>query len=326
MKRIGLIGAGVMGAEHARLLQGEISGACLAAVSDPRADQAARIARGAPVFSEALDLIASPDVDAIVVASPDATHAALARACIERGKPVLLEKPIAVSAAEGWDVVEAEAAAGRRLVTVGYMRRFDPAYRAIKAARLSGEIGEPVLLHNIHRNVSAPDWFTDKMAITNSFVHEIDTSRFLLDDEIAEAEAVPAGADAALLIVMRTRRGVLVSTEVNVNAAYGYHVHAQLVGTSGTVEMAPAAAVTVNRDRRSSHAYPENWVPRFADAYRIEMQSWISGLAEGRAAGASAWDGFVATAIAEKLAAASGPGWVSASLPDRPKLYAPDAP
>lgn len=322
MKRIGLIGAGVIGAEHARILQEEVAGACLAAISDPRAAQAAQIARGAPVYADALALIRSADIDAVVIASPDATHASLARICVEAGKPVLVEKPIAGSAAEGLTVVEAEVAKGRRFVTVGYMRRFDPGYRAMKATLVSGDIGEAVLLHNVHRNVSAPDWFTGAMAITNSFVHEIDISRYLLDDEIEEAQGVSAGTGGALLITMRTRSGILVSTEVSINARYGYHVHAQIVGSEGTIEMAPAATVVMNRDLRSGHSYPENWVPRFADAYRIQMQQWVHSLEGGKPVGASAWDGYAATAIAEKLAASKNLSpWISVALPERPDLY-----
>ena len=94
-----------------------------------------------------------------------------------------------------------------------------------------------VLLHNTHRNAAAPDWFTGEMAVTNSFVHEIDISRWLLDAEptLARISAAPGGDP--LMITLETDRGAVVSTEVYMNARYGYHVHAQLVGREGTVEM-----------------------------------------------------------------------------------------
>ncbi len=112
------------------------------------------------MFTDARALIASDQVQAVIIASPDATHAEYALACIAAGKPVLCEKPIAATAAEGLAIVQAEAALGRRLVTVGFMRRFDPAYTEMQATLAAGRIGAPVLLHNIHRNLSAPDWFT----------------------------------------------------------------------------------------------------------------------------------------------------------------------
>ncbi|API57738.1 myo-inositol 2-dehydrogenase (plasmid) [Rhizobium leguminosarum] len=322
MKRIGLIGAGVMGAEHARLLQEEISGVCLVAVSDSRADQASRTAKGARVYADPLELINSPDVDAVVIASPDATHAPFTRACIGTRKRVLVEKPLAPNAAECLAVVAEEVAGGVPLVTVGYMRRFDAAYGAMKAARLSGAIGRTFLLHNIHRNVAAPDWFTGAMAITNSFVHEIDISRYLLDDEVNSAQVVEAPAGGPILITMKTRLGFIVSSEVNINARYGYHVHAQLVGSEGTVEMAPLATIITNSNLQSGHTYPENWVPRFADAYRTQMQQWVAALETGERVGASAWDGYASTAIAETIAVnRRRREWIAIDLCDKPAFY-----
>lgn len=148
---VGVIGAGVMGAEHARLLHDETPGADVAAVSDADGPRATAAARGAATFADPMALIRSDAVQAVVVASPDATHAALAKACIAAGKPVLCEKPLAGMAAEALDVVAAESRAGQRLVPVGYMRRFDPGYGEMKRARDRGGIGEAVLLHNVHR-------------------------------------------------------------------------------------------------------------------------------------------------------------------------------
>ena len=88
------------------------------------------------------------------------------------------------------------------------------------------------------------------------------------------------------------------------NAAYGYHVQAELVGRSGTVGLAPPSLTLRNRDRAGGLSYPENWVPRFADAYRRQLADWIGAVKTGAPVGASAWDGYVASAIAEQIAAA----------------------
>jgi myo-inositol 2-dehydrogenase/D-chiro-inositol 1-dehydrogenase len=318
---VGVIGAGVMGAEHARLLREEIGGAYLAAVADADPSRAEAAARGAQTFSDPLTLIADPQVEAVVVASPDATHANLALACLEQRKPVLLEKPLAATAADGWRVVAAEAASGRRLVQVGYMRRFDQAYLEMKREAAGGGIGTPVLLHNVHRNAKAPDWFTGAMALTNSFVHEIDISRWLLGSEMVAAhiQAVPGGDP--LLITMETDKGEIVSTEVFLNASYGYHVYAELVGRGGTVGMAPPMQALVNREGRGGFGYPELWVPRFAQAYRDQMQAWVRSVPSSSPVGASAWDGYCATAIAEQIAEHMGQGMVQLRLPKRPELY-----
>jgi myo-inositol 2-dehydrogenase/D-chiro-inositol 1-dehydrogenase len=262
-------------------------------------------------------------VQAVVIAAPDATHAGYALACLAAGKPVLCEKPIAATAAEGLQIVEAEAALGRRLVTVGFMRRFDPAYVEMHKARTSGQLGAPVLLHNIHRNLAAPDWFTGAMAVTNSFVHEIDISRWLLGSEMVTAQVTSAPGGDPMLVTMQTDKGEIVSTEVFMNATYGYHVHAQLVGRQGSVEMAAPTRVLTNLSNAQSYAFPSNWVPRFTEAYRLQMQAWVDATGAGQTTGASAWDGYVTTLVAEQIVQGmGGAGQIALTFPPRPALYA----
>jgi myo-inositol 2-dehydrogenase / D-chiro-inositol 1-dehydrogenase len=319
---VGVIGTGVMGAEHARLLREQTAGAYLAAVCDADEGRATAAAQGAAVFTDALALIQSEKVQAVVIASPDATHAGYALACIAAGKPVLCEKPIAATAAEGLQIVRAEAALGRCLVTIGFMRRFDPAYIEMQSARTTGRIGAPVLLHNIHRNLAAPDWFTGAMAVTNSFVHEIDISRWLLGSEMVTAQVTSGPGGDPMMVTMQTDKGEIVSTEVFMNATYGYHVHAQLVGRRGSVEMAAPTRVLTNLSNAQSYAFPSNWVPRFTEAYRLQMQAWIDATQAGRTTGASAWDGYVTTSIAEQIVEGMGStGPIALSYPPRPVLY-----
>lgn len=319
---IGVIGTGLMGAEHARILRHDTPGAHLAGIFDADSARAQAVASGATVFSDPQSLIVSDQIDAIVIASPDATHAALTRACIEAGKPVLCEKPLASSAADALGVVLAEVALGRRLIQVGYMRRFDPGYQEIKCIKDTGQLGGPVLLHNVHRNVRAPEWFNGSMAITNSFVHEIDVSRWLLGSEMVSAHVEAGPGGEPLMITMKTDKDEIVSTEVFVNAGYGYHVHAELVGRQGTVSLAPASLTLLNRDKAGGHSYPDNWVPRFEEAYRRQMADWVGAVKTGASVGASAWDGYVASAIAEQVAEAlAGNGVAPLRYGPRPSLY-----
>ena len=319
---IGVIGTGVMGAEHARILRHDTPGAHLAGIFDADVARAQAVACGATVFSDPQSLIASDQIDAIVIAAPDSTHAALTRACIAAGKPVLCEKPLASSAADALDVVQAEVGLGRKLIQVGYMRRFDPGYREIKRVKDTGHLGGSVLLHNVHRNVRAPDWFNGPQAITNSFVHEIDVSRWLLGSEMVSVHVEAGPGGEPLMITMRTDKDEIVSTEVFVNASYGYHVHAELVGRQGTISLAPASLTLLNRDRAGGVSYPDNWVPRFEEAYRRQMADWVSAVKAGASVGASAWDGYVASAIAEQVAQAlAGGGVATLKYGPRPPLY-----
>jgi myo-inositol 2-dehydrogenase / D-chiro-inositol 1-dehydrogenase len=319
---VGVIGTGVMGSEHARLLSRETPDARLAGVFDADATRAQVAAAGATIFSDPRSLITSDRVAAVIIASPDATHAELVLACLEAGKPVLCEKPLASSTAEALRVVQAEVALKRRLIQVGYMRRFDPGYQEMKRIKDDGEVGETVLLHNVHRNARAPEWFTGQMAVTNSFVHEIDVSRWLTGSEMVSAH-VEAGPDGdPLMITMRTDRDEIVSTEVYLNASYGYHVRAELVGRQGTVALAPPSLTLRNKDRSGGFSYPDNWVPRFADAYRRQLADWIRAVTTGTPVGASAWDGYVASAIAEQIAAGLAESHrTTLKYAPRPSLY-----
>ncbi|HEY1944989.1 MAG TPA: Gfo/Idh/MocA family oxidoreductase [Roseiarcus sp.] len=319
---VGVIGTGVMGSEHARLLSREIPAAHLAGVFDADAARAQVAAAGAAVFPDPRSLIASDRVGAVIVASPDATHAELALACLEAGKPVLCEKPLASSAAEAQRVVQAEVALKRRLIQVGYMRRFDPGYQEMKRTKDEGGVGATMLLHNVHRNARAPEWFTGPMAVTNSFVHEIDISRWLTGSEMVSAHVASGPGGDPLMITMRTDHDEIVSTEVYMNAAYGYHVHAELVGRQGTVALAPPSLTTRNKDRIGGVSYPDNWVPRFADAYRRQLTDWVGALTTGTPVGASAWDGYVASAIAEQIVAGlANSGATALKYAPRPPLY-----
>ncbi|HYS87386.1 MAG TPA: Gfo/Idh/MocA family oxidoreductase [Bradyrhizobium sp.] len=319
---VGVIGTGVMGSEHARLLRCETPGARLAGVFDADAARAQAAAAGAAVFSDPRSLIASDSIEAVIIASPDATHAELTLACLEARKPVLCEKPLASSAAEALRVVQAEVALKRRLIQVGYMRRFDPGYQEIKRIKDEGGVGAVALLHNVHRNARAPEWFTGPMAVTNSFVHEIDVSRWLTGSEMVSAHVASGPGGDPLMITMRTDRDEIVSTEVYMNANYGYHVHAELVGREGTIALAPSSLTLRNKDRAGGLSYPDNWVPRFADAYRRQLADWIGAVKTGTPVGANAWDGYVASAIAEQIAAALAEGRAAPlNYPLRPPLY-----
>ena len=229
---------------------------------------------------------------------------------------------MASSAADALDVVKAEVGLGRKLIQVGYMRRFDPGYREIKRVKDAGHLGGSVLLHNVHRNVRAPDWFNGPMAITNSFVHEIDASRWLLGSEMVSAHVEAGPGGEPLMITMKTDKDEIVSSEVFVNASYGYHVHVELVGRQGTISLAQPSLTLLNRDRAGGLSYPDNWVPRFEEAYRGQMADWVRAVKAGASVGASAWDGYVASAIAEQVAEAlAGRGVATLKYGPRPPLY-----
>ena len=186
---VGVIGVGMIGQDHIRRLTHVLSGARVAAVTDVDLDRARTVADDLPgataLHASGQDLIADPEVDAVVVTSWGPTHEEYVLAGIAAGKQVFCEKPLATTREACERIVDAEVAAGRRLVMVGFMRRYDEQYRAMKPMVTSGEIGLPLLMHAAHRNPSVPPHFTSDMIINDSTVHDIDVARWMFDDEIA---------------------------------------------------------------------------------------------------------------------------------------------
>ena len=138
-----------MGADHVPAITKAVSGAEIRAVADidpKRAEAAASGVPGAKAFPSAELLIESPEVDAVIIASSDATHAQYVTACISARKPVLCEKPLAPTVAECEEVLRLEEAAAMRLVQVGFMRRFDPGYVELRSRIAAGKSELPCSL------------------------------------------------------------------------------------------------------------------------------------------------------------------------------------
>ncbi len=326
---VGIIGTGVMGADHARTLARTGGGAHLVAIADADADRAGRVAAevGARrTHAEGHALIADAEVEAVLIASPDHTHADLVLACLKAGKPVLCEKPLASTTAECQKILDAEMALGRRLVQVGFMRRFDPAYTAMKAALQGGEVGAPVMLHCLHHNAIMPAFFETEMLITNAAVHEIDIARWLLGQEIAYATAFQPATNAAvpdrMLLVLETASGVLIDVALFLNAHYGYDVRAELVCERASLARAPRDPVVLRSAASEGSAMATDWRAHFEAAYRLQLQHWLRSIKEGQPTGASAWDGYATTAIAAACVAAAKSGQrTRIELPPRPAFY-----
>jgi myo-inositol 2-dehydrogenase/D-chiro-inositol 1-dehydrogenase len=337
--RVGVIGVGVIGQDHIRRITQVLTGGAVVAVNDVDQERAGQVAAGLPdatvdvtVHATARDLITDANVDAVLIASWGPAHEEQAVAAIEAGKPVFCEKPLSPSQDGCLRIIDAELAAGRRMLQVGFMRRYDAGYLAMKAALDDGRIGAPLLMHCAHRNPSLPPYgFTTEMIISDSAVHEIDIVRWLFGEEITAATVLkprrssqaPGDMHDPLILLLEMANGVLVDDELFINARYGYDVRGEVVCESGTVALADVGEVTVRVNNQYGGRVPVDWRDRFIRAYDAEIQDWLTAVAAGTATGPTAWDGFAAAAVTDAALAALKTGQrAPVVMPPRPDFYA----
>ncbi|MFF3849232.1 Gfo/Idh/MocA family protein [Streptomyces sp. NPDC002328] len=330
---VAVLGAGHMGADHIRRLDGVVSGARVAAVADPDADRAREAVAGidgVAVHTEAEAALDAPGVEAVLIASPGPAHEEALLAAFARGLPVLCEKPMTPESAGALRVLEAEARLGRRLAQIGFMRRYDTEYRGLKALLDDGGLGRPLMLHCVHRNVSSPPGFTSAMLIDSSVSHEIDAARWLLGQELTAVTVLrprpSAGAPEGLLdpqfVLFETDGGALVDVEVFVNCGFGYQVRCEAVCEAGSVRVGDDRGPLVTGRGSAGTEVPQDYLVRFAEAYDREVQAWVDATRRGHVTGPTAWDGYAASTVAEAGVHALETGArTQIDLAPRPALY-----
>ncbi|HET9650464.1 MAG TPA: Gfo/Idh/MocA family oxidoreductase [Microlunatus sp.] len=308
--RVAVLGLGVMGSFHVDLLSTVVKGVTVTVVNDFVASKAEQIAAriGARAVADPIEAIHDPEVDAVLLASPGSTHAEQVNACLDAGKPVLCEKPLTTDAASSYAIVQKERALGRTLIQVGFMRRFDPEYVALKELITSGGLGNPLMVHCVHRNPTVPVHFDSEFMIRDSVVHEVDVTRFLLDEEITSVQVIkgvatasaPPGAHDPMLVVFETASGRIVSDEIFVRTGVAYEVRTEVVGDAGSAVIGLDQNLQVKTtDGRWGGSITPGFVQRFGLAYHIELQRWVDAASRGTIDGPGAWDGFAAVAVCE---------------------------
>lgn len=332
--RIGIIGCGGIGQEHARRLHFKLQGARVVALNDINrpATEAFNAAAGlgAKVYDNYQDVIQAPDVDALVIASWGPAHEEQVLACVAAGKAVFCEKPLATSAAGALRIVEAEVRAGRQLVQVGFMRRYDAGYRQLKQTLDAGTIGDPLMVHCAHRNPSVPEMYVGDMGITDTHVHEIDVLRWLLNDDYVTAQVVEGrktrnahnGLHDPIMVLLETHQGVRIDTEIFVACRFGYDIQCHVVGETGVASLPEPMSVPLRSGGRQSTEILMDWKLRFIDSYDVELQEWLDDTRQGRVSGPTAWDGYFASATAEACVEARHSKQITPiRIADRPAFY-----
>lgn len=331
--RVGVVGAGAMGADHIRRMEAVISGADVSAVIEPdeaRAKAGKTSAPEARLFSRVEDAIADDAVDALIVATPGFLHEDVLMPGLEARLPILCEKPLTPDPESSWRVIEAEMATGQRLIQVGFMRRFDPEHRQLREVVRDGDAGPLLMLHCAHRNPVVPDTYLQDMLITDSLVHEFDSIPWLVGSDLHTIEVryprrntrAPDRLTEPILALLELDNGVLAEVEMNVNHQFGYQVTAEAVFEQGVTRLGEPTGLRHWLAGRSFVTEHAGFTTRFADAYDTQVQQWVAAARTGTVTGPSSWDGYkVAVACQEGVEALRNGGIRTLKLPEPPQLY-----
>ena len=317
--RVGLVGLGRMGRFHAANLAGRIPLARLVRIVDANENIARENAEqlvGVEWSTSYADLLDDSEIEAVVVASPTPLHAEMAEAAAAAGKHVFCEKPISLDLERTYEVIEAMRSAGVRM-QVGLHRRFDPDYRAAREKISAGEIGDVYLFRTSLRDMRSPGF--DYIKGSGGFfadvtLHDFDAARWL----IGEVEEVTAFGSALsdpgfeevgdidnAVVTLRFASGALGVIDNSRVAGYGYECSSEIMGSRGTLRVdnhRRVAVQTLTPDRMCQD-YVTDFVERFADAYREEMEHFVRTVRSGRdpeVGGADAAAAFVIAQAAER--------------------------
>lgn len=310
-------GAGRIGAIHAANLAAT-GAARLRYVVDVNATAARALAeRHGARATNAGTAFGDPEVDAVVIASSTDTHAGLVIAAAQAGKAIFCEKPIDLSLKR----VDACLAAVRKAkvpMFVGFNRRFDPSFAALRRRLAGGEIGAVEQVIVTSRDPGLPPLGYLKVSggqFRDMTIHDFDMARWLLGEEPVEVFAYgsclvePAvariGDTDSVMVLLKTASGKLAHINNSRRAAYGYDQRIEVHGAKGrllagnqtptTVELADAHAVSSDKPL---HFFLE----RYAAAYRLELAAFLEALEHGKPMPVGAADGRQALVLAEAAA------------------------
>ena len=296
--KVGVIGVGVMGSNHARVFA-DLAGVRLIGVADPdpNARNAVAQALGCAAFADVRGLLAA-EVDAVTIAAPTHLHQELALYCIKRGVNVLVEKPIAPSVAEGRNIIAAARHAGVALM-VGHVERFNPTVEAIKDAIR----GEDILSIAITRVGPFPPRMSNVGVVIDLAVHDIDLIRWFTESEIIEVQpqlssALAEREDIALL-QFRTASGVL--AHINTNWVTPFKARNVTVATSNKYIMGDLLTrqVTECFGFQPDGSYSMRHLSvGHAEPLRAELQAFVAAIRQGKEPAVTGDEGVASLEIA----------------------------
>ncbi|MBD3802552.1 MAG: inositol 2-dehydrogenase [Thioclava sp.] len=314
MLKVGLLGAGRIGQVHAVNIAGH-AGSELVAVSDVNTDAAQALATkfGAKAASSE-EIIADPDIDAVLVATSTDTHSDLIEKATAGGKAVLCEKPVDLSLERAKACLAAVATTGQP-VMIGFNRRFDPNFGALRAALQAGEIGKPELLSVTSFDPAPPPVSYIKVSgglFRDMMIHDFDMANFVMASAPVSVRAVgssivdPAIGEAGdvdtAVVTLTYADGRIAVIKNSRRAVYGYDQRVEVLGSEGLLSAANMLENTVSKSTVAgvSSAKPTYFfLERYMPAYAAEWDVFVTALTEGRPMPVTLEDGVAALAMAE---------------------------
>ena len=321
--KVGIIGLGRMGQTHARNIADNVPGATLYAACsfvDEELELAKREFGVKETYKNYEDMIANPNLDAVVIVSPSGLHTEHIRLAMEKGLHVFCEKPIGLDEEDIKQTIEVINSCPNQVFHLGFMRRYDESYQYAKKLVDEGAIGELTLIRcygidpssglesfvNFARNSKSGGLFADMS------IHDIDLVRWFTGKEVKRVWAIGKNAaypeldelgeletGAAMMQLEDKTMALLVAGR---NAAHGYHVETELIGTKGMLRIAQEPEknlVTIFDNQGVVRPTSQNFPERFRDAFINEMKEFISCIKEGRQPEVTAYDGLQGTIVAD---------------------------
>jgi len=312
--RFGLLGAGRIGKVHAKAMTSNPL-ARLVAVADAFEKAASDLAAQYGAEVRGIDAIeAAGDIDAVVICTPTDTHADLIERFARAGKAIFCEKPIDLDVERVKACLKTVDAEGATLM-VGFNRRFDPHFQAVRQAIVDGQVGDVEMVTIVSRDPGAPppDYVKRSGGIFRDMtIHDFDMARFLLGEEIESVSAQAsvlvdkaigeAGDYDSASIMLFTASGKHATISNSRRATYGYDQRIEVHGSKGAVAAENQRPVSIEIANASGYTRPplhDFFMTRYTEAYAREISAFIDCVESESPASPSGTDGLIALALAE---------------------------
>ncbi|MDA8767491.1 inositol 2-dehydrogenase [Planktomarina temperata] len=312
--RFAILGAGRIGQVHARAVT-STPDATLVAIADPVADAAQRVADAYGCDIRSIDEIAaSDDVGAVAICTPTNTHADLIEQFARAGKAVFCEKPIDLSLERVktcLKTVEAEDAT----LMVGFNRRFDPDFMALKKSIDDGRIGDVEMITLTSRDPGPPPYEYIKVSggiFRDMTIHDFDVARWLLGEEVETVQAAASvltdtkigelGDFDSINVILTTASGKQCTITNSRRATYGYDQRIEVLGSKGSVSAENHREANIEIADSTGYLRPpllNFFMSRYVNAYANEIAAFVGAVANGSPTPTTGHDGMMALALAD---------------------------